>query len=101
MTCPSCNGKIQENDVVGAYCIKCGLILSSYNPSIKFKKSFSRYGTCIGCGTKDNLTIHHIIPLREGGKKDIVLLCRTPCHNIADKIANVLYPKQIKILEEK
>lgn len=41
-----------------------------------------RGGICQRCGTKENLNIHHIIPLRKGGthkKENLMVLC-FPCH---------------------
>ena len=43
-------------------------------------------GTCHRCGAKENLAVHHIIPTKEGGTKDIknlVVLCRS-CHAIVE-----------------
>ena len=43
---------------------------------------------CLFCGTKDNLTLHHIIPRRIGGKDDtenLVLLCEK-CHQSLHQI---------------
>ena len=39
---------------------------------------------CKGCGTKEDLTKHHIIPKRTGKKSGTITLCRG-CHNIADR----------------
>ena len=39
--------------------------------------------TCRSCGTKENLTVHHIIPRAEGGKdvmKNLETLC-IKCHD--------------------
>jgi 5-methylcytosine-specific restriction endonuclease McrA len=43
------------------------------------KKSHKR---CVKCGCKDNLTLHHIIPLKNGGTNkysNIMVLC-VECH---------------------
>ena len=44
--------------------------------------------TCRKCGKSPSKQVHHIIPLREGGKnevKNLITLCKR-CHNIADNL---------------
>lgn len=54
--------------------------------------------TCKGLVVLDDkVTIHHIIPRRMGGKKKKIALCRNPCHDIADKIADAIYPQEVKV----
>lgn len=109
MACPDCKGtKPIMDSPSGDYCTGCGLILGTYKPiprqlhnSRKKNKRnrLVRKGLyCKGCSTTENLTLHHIIPKRAGGKKTIVL-CRY-CHNIADRLADSLYPKQLAIIEK-
>jgi len=45
------------------------------------------------------ITIHHIIPKRVGGKELVIGLCRNPCHNLADLISKSIYPEQVVIKE--
>ena len=118
--CPTCKiGNIIELDGVGETCDKCGLILSSYNDRSaitvlnKSKKNRirrqQRHGArqdiekfkCVICKARNDLTIHHIIPLRENkSDKRVVVLCRH-CHNIADMIVNIIYPEDVKLKSKK
>jgi len=64
--------------------------MKKYNHSINFelvlrvreRDNFE----CKCCGTSLNLSTHHIIPLKQGGKTDernLVTLCES-CHNLAE-----------------
>jgi len=103
------------------HCDKCGLIIATYtNPlgpayknkkpdhikEIKHQKKVNKpqpqkKKVCKACGGTTNITLHHMIPKRTGIKGKKVLLCRTPCHNIADMIANVIYRNEVTIKEVK
>lgn len=100
--CPisNCGGITYESGVAGEYCSKCGLIVETYYhqpKKLKSKVVHKRKQSCYGCGGTQNLTIHHIIPKRIGLKTTIILLCRHPCHDIADKIATTIYPKEVTL----
>lgn len=91
--CPVCNTYTITSGLMGEYCGKCGLILNSYN---KLFPSEPKEGKCRICKTETEVQEHHIIPKRTKLKTKTVSLCKR-CHRIADLIANVLYPKEIKI----
>ena len=101
--CPitRCGGKTYESGIAGEYCSKCGLIISSYyeHKDTKKPKTHKRKQSCYGCGGTQNLTMHHIIPKRVGLRTQFIILCRKPCHDIADKIATTIYPKEVTLKE--
>lgn len=103
MGCPSCYGVVKENQVGGDYCINCGLIIATYQKSMKIKNKTkqrkSKKRKCRFCSEIRNLSIHHIVPKRTKKKTKKVILCQR-CHEIADAIANELYPQQIDIIKE-
>lgn len=101
MECPTCHSKnIYDHPISGTCCGRCGLIIETYNNKITTNKVPKKIGKCLGCKQKKPMTIHHIIPKRDGGKEKIVKLCRA-CHNIADIIANVIYPLDVTLNNEK
>ena len=100
LDCPTCQGVLKGSDLYGKYCSKCGLIISTFQKArnvtikndrrtIKAVPIIKRY--CQGCKTQANITLNHIIPKREGLKTRVIILCRK-CHNIADELADTLYP---------
>lgn len=112
MSCPDCKGQIIETDKMGEHCSKCGLIIETYNkPHIQLFKPMKikkgklkrkntkafRNKSCLICGKMENLSVHHVIPKRTGLRTRKVILCRHPCHDIADKIANIIYAKHVTL----
>ena len=117
MRCPVCHSQTKEG-ITGEYCCKCGLLIDSFydaSPSYKFRRKlkadtksqqkqiYKKLKKCETCGSMEDLTLHHIIPKRvlkkmkpeeRDGKK--ILLCRK-CHNLADKMAEAIYPKEVEI----
>ncbi|MNC15660.1 HNH endonuclease [compost metagenome] len=59
-----------------------------------FTECFERDGyTCCDCGTKEDLEIHHILPISQGGK-NIIENLKTVCCSCHDSNYNdVHYPK--------
>lgn len=50
-------------------------------------------GVCHRCGAKDNLQVHHIIPTKEGGTRDLrnlVVLCSS-CHKTVEHQQKVIH----------
>jgi len=64
----------------------------------KSLKAWKKSSCCENCGTKINLTFHHIIPKSKGGSNDksnLMILCRR-CHNYEHSGKfNFEYPKKI------
>lgn len=111
--CPDCGGiefLKSRYRKEGDYCRDCGLIFSTIHTRAKQKQKdrsrsskvvkaqLSKPLKCLFCPTTTNLTKHHVIPKRMRKRTKLVVLCR-PCHNIADMIANVLYPMEVEINE--
>jgi hypothetical protein len=67
-------------------------------PELK-KKVLAKYEhTCVKCGSKDNLTIDHIIPVVEGGKNEfpnLQVLCK-PCNSSKGKKDNAAFMSTTK-----
>ncbi|MEK6818834.1 MAG: hypothetical protein AABY10_02775 [Nanoarchaeota archaeon] len=120
MNCPDCNNHLKHEEKMGLYCGSCGLIIGTYTEikrEVRAKKQIrikerakllkQLRKRCSACGKENvyndgiEITLHHIIPRRAGGKELIVGLCRTPCHNIADIIVESLYPNQVDVIEKK
>ena len=52
-----------------------------------------RQGICHRCGSRENLHVHHIIPVREGGKREqrnLVVLCSS-CHKVVEHQQKILH----------
>ncbi len=50
-------------------------------------------GICHRCGSRENLNVHHIIPVKDGGTRDLknlVVLCDS-CHTIVEHQQKILY----------
>jgi len=106
--CLDCYGTIKEDDIVGQYCEKCGVILGTrLQNHIKFKQSTRNISKtkikelkCFSCQKTTDLQRHHIIPRRVNGKnKDNLIVLCMKCHKIADKLCEQIYPI-LKVIEE-
>lgn len=54
-----------------------------YDKARKISKTYENSYKCVACGTTDNLTKHHLIPRKKGGKGrkyNTVKMCRE-CHD--------------------
>ncbi len=59
----------------------------------KLSAAMCANGICHRCGSKANLVVHHIIPVKEGGTRDrrnLVVLCQS-CHGIVEHQQKKLY----------
>jgi len=59
------------------------IIWKKLRSKVKFRDKY----LCQRCGTGKNLTIHHIVPIKDGGKnemRNLITLCLS-CHNIVEK----------------
>lgn len=59
----------------------------------KLSSQLRKNQTCFRCGNKDNLCIHHIIPAKAGGIRDLsnlVPLCNS-CHRIVENQTKEIY----------
>lgn len=59
----------------------------------KLSSQLRKNQTCFRCGNKDNLCIHHIIPAKSGGSRDLsnlVPLCNS-CHRIVENQTKEIY----------
>jgi 5-methylcytosine-specific restriction endonuclease McrA len=48
-------------------------------------QALQRDGRCVKCGARDQLAVHHVVPLAEGGAlglDGLTTLCE-PCHRVA------------------
>ena len=56
-------------------------------------RDMCRNGICHRCGSRENLHVHHIIPVRCGGKREmrnLVVLCNS-CHKVVEHQQKLLY----------
>lgn len=56
---------------------------------------------CAVCGSKENLEIHHIVPISKGGTNEIenlAILCRKCNHKIRDNIVPIV-EKQFRVTQ--
>ena len=56
-------------------------------------KAMCEHGICHRCGARENLQVHHIIPVREDGgreKQNLVVLCSS-CHKVVEYQQKKLY----------
>ena len=100
--CSKCKlGQYNVSSSNEIYCTRCGYIIPSVISSMQYRKLIraefkkekliiAKNNKCPFCNNKKPLTAHHLTPQRTGKKSKVVLCCRE-CHNIADKIADMMF----------
>lgn len=59
----------------------------------KLSRKMCSNGVCHRCGSKENLNVHHIIPVSKGGtrdRKNLVVLCNS-CHSIVEHQQRIIF----------